>query len=231
MANIDDIRATIIATTGRSDKQSVIEDRIQQAIIDIQRQGNHYFMEDTATIAIVVDQPEYTPTVGLMNSTFKEVSAIWSVDVDGLWDQSPIESLGLEEAREKYNADDEGETQAYTFWRGKILVWPPKPQDDTRDLLVEQYVFLPTLAFDAMASNEITATWPDLLEAWATWRFYSKLPNAQDEAKFWKPIADEEYLKLVQYSHKKHLQGKHVLKYFTSPKLRSRARALPFGGR
>lgn len=230
MATVGAIQTTIEQTTGRDDKSTVIQARILEAINEIQRRGNHYFMEDTKALDLVVDQQQYTPGVGIASATFKDISAIWTLDSDGNWDHDPLENLSFEEARQKYQADDEGDPEAYTFWRDKIYVWPPKPQDATKDIHVEQYVFLAALTFPS-GTNELTGTWPDLVEAWATWKFYAKLPGAEEQARFWQPIAEIEYLKLVDYSHKKHLGGKHVLRVFTSPKLRSRSRALPFGGR
>jgi len=113
-----------------------------------------------------------------------------------------------------------------------LHVWPPKPQDATKDLWFDGYQFLPVLSFPA-GTNELTEQFPDLVEAWATWKFYAKLPHASEEAQFWQTIAKPLYEDLVTYSVSRRLRGKTVIKIRTTPRQVSGTRrgSRPFGGR
>ena len=211
MASFDTIVTNIITITGRSDKQTLIESTLTASITEIQRRDNHYFMEEIVTRDIVVDTQDYD-----LPSDFKDMKNIYLVDSDGTWQPDPLEQLSFEEARQLYNADDEGEPRAFTIFRTAFFVWPPKPDDDTQDLFLEYYKFLATIS--GSQSNELTNTWENLVEAWTTWRFYMKLPNAHEEALAWEKLARPLYEDLVTYSNQKRLKGKYGMKIRTGPR-------------
>jgi len=211
MATFDAIVANIITITGRSDKQVLIESTLTASLKELQRRDNHYFMEEIATRDLVIDQQDYD-----LPSDFKDMVNVYRLDEDGSWRTDPLDQLSFEEARNLWNVDDEGEPEAYTIFRDAFFVWPPKPDDDTQDLHLEYYKFLPDLV--GGQSNELTVTWEDLVEAWATWRFYKKLPNAHDEALVWQELARPLYEDLVTYSNQKRLKGKYGMKIRTGPR-------------
>lgn len=225
MATFTDIVNRIIESTGRSDKQTTIEGRAGDAITEIQRLHNHYFMEEIATRALVVDADDYdVPT------DFKDPINVWLIDSTGAWGQKPIEFLSLEEGRFRWNVTDEGDPEAYSVYRRSLFVWPPKPKDATKSLLLEYYKFLPTIS--GSQSNELTITWPDLIEAWATWKFYSKLPNAEDQATFWQKQAEPQFAELKGYSNRYRMKSATRMKVRTTPTQTQRPRgAIVFGGR
>jgi hypothetical protein len=226
MATVNQIQARIEETTGRADKATIIQERILDSILEIQREGNHYFMEEITTRSLVVDRQDY-----LLPTDYHDIASVWLIDANSLWSQTPLEPLIFEEARRKYASDDEGSPEAYTIWRQAIFVWPPKPQLITEKLHLDYYKYLTVMDFDGSDSNEITAQWGDLVEAWATFMFYAKLPGSEEQAAFWKAIADPLYARLVKTSHSYHMQNKVVMKVFDSPKLKSKTTARAFGGR
>ena len=224
MPTFTDIVNRIIETTGRSDKSSTIQGRVTDSLLEIQRLHNHYFAEQLSTTPIVVDQQDYA-----VPTDFKDIKNLYLQSSDGTWGRDPLPKLTMEFAREKYNADDTGDPEGYTVYRSAIFVWPPKPKDDTKKLLLEYWKFL--AAISGTSTNELTITWPDLVEAWATWKFYAKLPAAEEQAKFWQAMAFAQQMELVKYTNDQRLKTKTVMPIRTSPRERDRSRFLPFGGR
>jgi len=234
VATVGEIQTIIEENTGRDDKSAVIQQRILDAILEIQRRDNHYFMEVSEKFEdLIVDQQIYPFSASDLTNTYRDITNIYLLDSDGTWTKdSPLELLSLEEAKYFWNADDEGDPEAYSFVFNSVHVWPPKPQDATQDLFFDGYTFLPVLSFPA-GTNELTEQFPDLVEAWATWKFYAKLPHANEEADFWQRIAKPLYEDLVTYSISRRLRGKTVIKIRTTPRQVSGRRrgTRPFGGR
>lgn len=217
MANINTIVSTIEATTGRSDKTTEIQAAVAQALLEIQRRDNHYFMEEIAVRDLVIDKQDYD-----FPADMKDLKNIYLLDSDGTWSRDPLTQLSFEEARVIYQVDDDGEPEAYTIFRDAFFVWPPKPDDATQDLHLEYYKFLTVIT--GTQSNEITNRWQDLVEAWATWRFYKTLPNADEEAVRWEGLARPLYEDLVTYSVQRRIKGKWGMRIRTGTRLVS---ALP----
>ncbi len=212
MATFDGIVANIITITGRSDKQTLIENTLTASLREIQRRDNHYFMEEIATRDLVLDRQDYD-----LPADFKDMINIYRLDSDGTWHEDPLSQMSFEEARYIWNDDDTGEPFAFTIFRDAFFVWPPKPDDDTQDLQLIYYKFLADIT--AGQSNELTTVWENLTEAWTTWRFYMKLPNAQEEAAHWQQLARPLYEDLVTYSNQKRLKGKYGMKIRTGPRM------------
>lgn len=235
MASVDDIQTRIEQITGRDDKSTRIQTRILGAINEIQRRNNHYFMEEAESIDLVADQQTYV-FADELTATYKDLRNIWLLDSDGAWNEDPLEKITMEEARQRWSYDDEGDPEAYSIFKETIYVWPPEPQDADKDLHVEFYKYLDVLEFAQSPtedSNELTTRWDDLIEAWATWKFYTELPgdSAGEEAKRWMSIALSFYEELIKYSNTIRLKDKGVMKVRTSPRQVDKSRRLPFGGR
>lgn len=232
MATVGAIQTRIEDITGRDDLSSRIQTRILGAIKEIQRRNNHYWSEESEDIDIVADQQTYVLADELMAS-YKDLINVWLLDSDGLWNTTPLKKYTMEEARHEWNADDEGDPEAYTLFKETIYVWPPKPQDATKDLRIEFYKYLTVLSFPS-GTDTITADWDDLVEAWATWKLYKELPGemSSEEAKRWEEIALGFYEQLQNFSNTKRMKDKTVMKVRTSPKeYRSQRNRRPFGGR
>lgn len=234
MATFGAIQTIIEENTGRDDKSTVIQARITDAVQEIQRKDNHYFMEVSEKYEdVIVDQQKYPFSSSDISNDYRDITNLWSLDSAGLWKKDSLELMPLEEARFRWDADAEGDPEAYSLVADSIWIWPPKPQDATRDLWFDGYQYLASFSFPA-GTNELSQKFPDLVEAWATWRFYAKLPNASEEAEFWGKLAIVLYEDLVTYSNSRRLKGKTVMKVRTTPRMvhggDSRG-ARPFGGR
>ena len=226
MATFAGIVTQVEENTGRDDKTAVIQTRVTQALNEIQRRGTHYFMEELATRVLVVNEQDYS-----VPSDFKDIKNIYLLEADGTWTKDrPLDQWSLEEGRFEFNADDTGDPVAYTIFRKAIWVWPPKPQDAAKKLHLEYYKFIDPIT--GAQTNELTLVWPDLVEAWATWKFYSGLPHAVEEASFWQKMAGGLYADLTVYSNQYRLRGKVVMKVRTTPRMVSgRRQGRVFGGR
>lgn len=225
MATFADIATRVVQNTGRDDKQTQIEDRVKDSMKEIQRLHNLYFMEEIATRALVVDRQDYD-----VPADFKDVNTFWAKDTAGEFIKPPLLQFTFEEAREKYSKDDGGTPEAFTIYRAALFVWPPKPKSASETLHLEYYKFLPDIS--GGSSNELTINWADLVESWATWQFYAKLPNANDEADFWQKLAQLKFQELVKFSNAKKLKNKIGMRISDSPRLVPKNRlGRPFGGR
>lgn len=226
MATYAEIVTQVEENTGRDDKTAIIQTRVTEALQQIQRRGTHYFMEELATRPLVVDEQDYDVPLD-----FKDIKNIYLLEADNTWTSDrPLDQWSFEEGRMEYNADDEGDPVAYTIFRKGIWVWPPKPQDTAKKLHLEYYKFLATIT--GASSNELTTVWPDLVEAWATWKFYSGLPHAVEEAQFWQKQAGVLYDDLKVYSNQYRIRGKVVMKVRSTPRMISgRRKSRVFGGR
>lgn len=235
MATAGTLQTRIENITGRDDLSTRIQTRILGAILEIQRRHNHYFMEFIEDEPMVQNQQEY-PLIAGLTADYKDLKNIYRVDTSGsitTWDDGdPLDMYTFEEARHKWNADDEGDPEAYTLFNEIVYVWPPRPQVTTKSLRIEGYEFLTALTFPN-GTNILTTRWDDLIEAWATWRFYLELPGerADEEATRWGRIAVELNESLTKFSNSYRLKDKGVMKIRTSPRQVLGKPGRPFGGR
>lgn len=224
MATVTQIEQRVQDSTGRDDLSARIATAVQDALLEIQRKGNHYFLEEMAERALVVDRQDYN-----VPSDFKDVGTFYLLDANGELVLPPLEQISMEEGHEEFGRLDKGSPEKFTIYRGALWVWPPKPQLTTEKLRLEYFKFL--AAISGGSSNELTVNWSDLVTAEATWQFYSQLPNAEKQATFWKGVADVKYAQLERFSGLKKLKGKVVMRPRTSPRLRDTRRNRIFGGR
>lgn len=224
MATVTQIEQRVQDSTGRDDLSARIATAVQDALLEIQRKGNHYFLEEMAERALVVDRQDYN-----VPSDFKDVGTFYLLDANGELVLPPLEQISMEEGHEEFGRLDKGSPEKFTIYRGALWVWPPKPQLITEKLRLEYFKFL--AAISGGSSNELTVNWSDLVTAEATWQFYSQLPNAEKQATFWKGVADVKYAQLERFSGLKKLKGKVVMRPRTSPRLRDTRRNRIFGGR
>lgn len=224
MATVTQIEQRVQDITGRDDLAARIVTAVQDALLELQRKGNHYFMEEVSERALVVDRQDY-----IVPLDFKDAGTFYLLDANGELVLPPLEQISMEEGHEQFGKLDKGSPEKYTLYRGALWVWPPKPQLITEKLRLEYFKFLPTIS--GGQSNELTTNWSDLVTAEATWQFYSQLPNAEKQATFWKGVTDVKYAQLERFSGLKKLKGKVVMRPRTSPRLRDTRRNRIFGGR
>lgn len=224
MATVAQIETRVINNTGRDDLTSRIADAVQDAMLQMQRKGNHYFMEEVSERLLIVDRQDYS-----VPTDFKDAGDFYLLDSNGEVILPPLEQISFEEGQERWGMLTKGDPEAYSLYRGALWVWPPKPQDNTKELRLGYYKFLPTIS--GSTSNELTASWADLVVTWATAWFYAQLPNAEKQSEFWFKLAAPMYDELVRFSNSKKLKNKVVLRPRTSPRMRDRRMRRVFGGR
>lgn len=224
MATIADIETRVSGYTGRDDLASRIATAVQDAIVQIQRKGNHYFMEEVAERSLVVNRQDYA-----VPSDFKDAGDFYLLEANGEVNLPPLEQISFEEGQENFGMLRQGDPEKYSLYRGALWVWPPKPQDAAKKLRLGYYKFLPTIS--GGSSNELTTQWPDLVTTWATAWFYAQLPNAEKQSEFWFKLAAPTYEELVRFSNAKKLKNKVVLRPRTSPRMRDIRTSRVFGGR
>ena len=226
MATFAEIVTRVELNTGRSDKTTVIQTRLTDTLQELQRLQNRYFMEEIATRLLVEDQQDYK-----VPADFKDIKNIYLLETDATWGNDPLDKWTMEEGRQRFNADDTGDPTGYSVYREGIWVWPPKPDAAAalKKLHLEYFKYLAVIT--GAGSNELTLRWPDLVETWTTWKFYSKLPNSNEEAIFWRDQALIMEKDLTKYSNDYRMKAKVVMRVRTSPRQRDLSSARPFGGR
>lgn len=225
MATVTQIETRVTDNTGRDDLASRIAAAVQDALLQIQRKGNHYFMEEVSERALVLNQQDYS-----VPSDFKDAGDFYLLDVNGEVVLPPLEQISFEEGQENYGMLQKGDPEKYSLYRGALWVWPPLPQDVAgKKLRLGYYKFLAAVA--GAQSNELTIRWSELVTSWATAWFYAQLPNAEKLSEFWFSLATTLYDELVRFSTSSKLKNKVVLRPRTSPRMRDNRRRRIFGGR
>jgi len=83
MATVGAIQTIIEENTGRDDKSAVIQQRILDALQELQRRDNHYFMEVSEKFDdLIVDQQIYTFASSDLTNTYRDITNIYLLDTD-----------------------------------------------------------------------------------------------------------------------------------------------------
>lgn len=173
--------------------------------------ANFWFMHTSTTINFTAgDNIEALP------SDFKDEDSVWFQEVVGsntVWTE--IDYAEWEDIRRKYDNTTRGTPQHYIVQKKNLIIWPIPRENYT--IRLDYYEYLDDLTDPGASTNDLLTDYPDVLEAYATYKAFRKLREF-DEALAWERIFDKEMSYLKAANAERVLPDEFVLRVRTDVK-------------